>query len=132
MRVVGEDEFIRIESDDSRRVVIARRSARPAPGQPDLLYQKAIALLDEDEEPRDEWGLIIDVREAVGRNDADFEQALRPLRHMARARFARVVILVRSAVGQLQIERLGREDGTKLVVTRDPEQAMLLATGIEP
>lgn len=129
MRVVGEDEFIRIESDDSRRVVIARRSARPATGRPDLLYQKAIELLDEDEEPRGEWGLIIDVREAVGRNDADFEQALRPLRQLARARFARVVILVRSAVGQLQIERLGREDGTKLAVTRDPEHAMQLAMG---
>ena len=131
MRVLGADDFIRIEADDSRRVVIARRSARPAPERPDLLWHKALELLDEDEEPRDEWGLVIDVREAVGRNDADFERALRPLREMARARFARVVILVRSAVGQLQIERLGREDGTELIVTRDPEQALLLAAGIE-
>lgn len=131
MRVLSEDEFIRIEADDSRRLAIVRRSARPAPGQPDALYHEAIQLLDGDEEARDDWGLIIDVREAVGRNDAGFEQALRPLRQMARARFARVVVLVRSAVGQLQIERLAREDGISFVVTRDPDRAVLLAVGTE-
>lgn len=74
-------------------------------------------------------GIVIDMRLAPPNNDDSFEMAMEGLRGAVRRTFARVVVLVASAVGELQINRLGSRDSTRYHVTRDPSEAFRLAAG---
>jgi hypothetical protein len=60
---------------------------------------------------RDQYGLLIDVRAAKGRNDAEFEKKFEPIRQSIQRGFRRVAILVTSPQGKLQAGRYAREDG---------------------
>ncbi len=75
------------------------------------------------------WGLIVDMRAAPPRNDSDFERAMRPLRVSVGRKSARVVLLLRSVVGMLQVKRINEEEGATSFVTRDHEEAVRLARG---
>lgn len=55
--------------------------------------------------------LLIDFRDARGRNDAAFEQTVAPFRAETTRGFRRVAVLTRSLAGQLQAQRLARHDG---------------------
>ena len=56
-------------------------------------------------------GMIVDSRDAPGRNDPQFEAWFSPYRKGMILGFLRAAILVRMAVGKLQVERLLRGDG---------------------
>lgn len=60
---------------------------------------------------RERYGLLIDVRPAKGRNDAEFEKKFEPYRQGIQKGFRRVAILVSSVPGKLQASRYAREDG---------------------
>ncbi len=70
-------------------------------------------------------GLLIDAREAPARNDKEFEEQFTRARRPILARFARVAVLVRSAVGKLQVNRYAREDGVAAQLTFDDEAQAL-------
>ena len=59
---------------------------------------------------RKSLGLVIDFREARGRNDAEFERTVAPYRAEITKGFRRVAVLTKSLTGQMQVERLARED----------------------
>lgn len=67
---------------------------------------------------------LIDLRAIVGRNDADFEAALTPLRRELLLCFGRVALLVRTSIGGLQLERYLASDGIAARVFADESQAM--------
>jgi hypothetical protein len=69
--------------------------------------------------------LLIDSREAVPRNDTEFEEQFKRARRPIMAHFPRIAILVRSAVGKLQVNRYVREDGSAEHVVFDDEAAAL-------
>jgi hypothetical protein len=74
-------------------------------------------------------GLFIDARDAPARNDAEFEQQFMRARRPILACFTRVAVLVRSAVGKLQVARYGREDGVQSqLVFEDDAEAMEFLT----
>jgi len=79
--------------------------------------------------PRGELGLIVDTRLAIGRSDDEFEGLMNELRPRMVGGFRRVAVLVRSAVGRLQVQRLGRADGIsdRLLVTSDEAEALTFA-----
>jgi hypothetical protein len=52
--------------------------------------------------------LLIDARDAPARNDAEFEETFARARRPILAQFGRVAVLVRSAVGKLQVTRYAR------------------------
>ena len=52
-----------------------------------------------------------DVRQAIGRNDPEFESRVMPLFFSVARKFARVGSLVATPAGKLQVTRLGREGG---------------------
>lgn len=60
--------------------------------------------------------LLIDLRQSVGRNDPEFEQRLVERRRELFRRFGRTAVLVRSAIGRLQVQRHIDEDGFSGVV----------------
>lgn len=49
--------------------------------------------------------LLVDLRPPVGRNDDAFEQMISPLHDFITTGFARVAFVVRTCVGQLQLQR---------------------------
>ena len=126
MRILIENEFLRVEEHTDRRVLVVRRLPTPAPpGREADVYMDAIQL----DVPGDGWGLVVDVRAIPGRNDPEFERDVSQMRQYLGRRFDRVVVLVRSAVGQLQVDRMNRADGVHAMVTRDEDEAMALAEG---
>ena len=128
MTALYEDRFISATLVDHpralRRVVRVVRSPEAYSTMLDLersyapLYA-AFAKLE-----RDQLALLIDFRLVTPRNDPEFEATV--VHHRARmvAGFHRVGVLVRSAVGKLQIIRHVREDGMSVLVS-DNESELL-------
>lgn len=67
--------------------------------------------------------VLVDLRPARGRNDAEFESALAPERRVMLSRYPQCAFLVRTSVGRLQIERYLRADGFVPRVFADEEEA---------
>ena len=67
--------------------------------------------------------LLFDLREAPSRNDPEFEAAIKRVRDRAFARFAKVAVLVRSAAGKLQVQRMNRGQPAPVAVFDDEDRA---------
>ena len=128
MAVIYEDEHLLVDERPERRVVIVRRK-RTRPDTPEALvdgYREALGL---NTARHRGWGLVLDMREAPGRTDEGFERKMAPLQHHARRVYARVVLLVATAAGELHSHRIAREQGFGTRVTRDEDEAVALAAG---
>lgn len=68
--------------------------------------------------------LLVDLREAPPRNDPAFEEAIARYRGPMMQGFARVAVLVKSAVGRLQVRRHAADDGVANLVTQDEDEAL--------
>jgi hypothetical protein len=69
--------------------------------------------------------LLLDMRAGPpARNDEAFERALANGRRLLGQRFRKVAVLVRSAVGKLQIQRLARADGATPHAFQDEQEAI--------
>ena len=125
-----DNAFIRVEEHLDRRVVVVRRSAVSTPADdPVSIYREVLPLV----EPRyRQWGLVLDMRAIPGRNDTTFETGIRPINDFVGQAFARVVVLVRGAVGRLQVERYNRERGGHSAAVFDEDEAMAIADGSQP
>lgn len=125
MRVILDNEFIRVEELAAERVVMVRRKPHPIPlADVPAVYAAAFATARPEYK---QWGVVIDMRAVAGNNDPAFERAMEPVRRSADQAFARVVVLVKSMVGRMQIERTRRHDGTSTFVTQDEDEALALA-----
>ncbi len=127
MDVVVDNEYLRIEEHTSQRVVVLQRKASAGTvAAIGAAYAEVQALLRPEFL---EYGLIIDTREAPGRNDSEFEAMASRMRAGVEHRFARVVTLVGSAIGELQVRRMAKAGGFEVLVTRDRAEAMTMAAG---
>ena len=63
--------------------------------------------------PRNGLSLLFDLREAPARNDEAFEREIMRAIQTFMPRFVRHAVLVKSAVGRLQTQRLARERGDR-------------------
>ncbi len=68
--------------------------------------------------------ILMDLRLATGRNDDEFETAIKPKRRILFRRFVHLGFLCASWTGKLQLERYGREDRIPLVVFLDEDEAL--------
>jgi hypothetical protein len=76
------------------------------------------------------YGVVVDMRQAPPRNDPAFENAMARLRGVVTGKFARTAVLLESAAGVLQVNRLGREDGQPhQFATLSETAAMKFASG---
>lgn len=81
---------------------------------------------------RKRHALLIDTRAAPLRTDPEFERAFEPHRVRLLSGFARVAVLVRSAVGKLQVQRHSRDDGLAVAVFDDEAEAEAWLAGVHP
>lgn len=120
--VVFESSLVRIEEDPTERVIWVQRSPeRTDVGQLMATYAEAMQSL---RESHFGWSLILDMRQAPGNNSDSFESSTNDLRTKLRAVFPRVVVLVSTSVGELQVKRMARESGLETLVTTSETQAI--------
>jgi hypothetical protein len=115
------NELFRITLDDG--IVRVTRSGAPAPAAPEMAryYGTLIATMRRSAVRR----VLVDLRGGPpGRNDADFERASEEWRRTLASEFERTAILVRTAVGKLHVQRLGREIGGAASVFLDEAEAL--------
>ena len=74
--------------------------------------------------------LLIDLRDAPGRRDPEFEAVMRELRPKMFAGWRRIGVLTASALGMMQVRRHTREDGVEaLSSTNESEILSFLVKG---
>lgn len=69
-------------------------------------------------------GLLADQRLAPGRNEPEFEQALARSRNQIYPLFQKRAVLVRSAIGKLQLSRLIKQDQYERLVSQDEAELL--------
>lgn len=69
-------------------------------------------------------GVIIDLRQILGRNDAEFEVAIKPLRRELLTSLSRCAIIVQSPTGRMQLSRYMFRDGIGAPVVTSMEEAI--------
>ena len=115
--------------DLDRKVVLLRRSAAPVETIHDLVEQNEMVIQSMRPE-HTEWGIVVDMRQAPSRNDPEFEGAMRKLRGSVN-HFKRVALLVNSATGMLQVNRLSRDEGARTTwATQSEDAALRFAAGM--
>jgi hypothetical protein len=77
----------------------------------------------------EDWGVLFDTRNAVGRNDPAFEVEAERLQDYLLEHFAQVAVLVRSAAGEMQVERM-QEPRKRMAVFREIPLALRFASGV--
>jgi hypothetical protein len=78
---------------------------------------------------RDRHPLLVDMRRAPLNNDPAFEKVAERARALLIRDFTRLAVLVRTAVGSLQVKRHLREDGLPFPVLSSEAQALDYLTG---
>jgi hypothetical protein len=117
-----ETPYCSIETDPHGGFYRFTRTERPYPSSA-AVEAEANAIervLDKYGRPR----LLVDLRAAAPRNDPGFEVAVAKLRHNLFKGSERSAILVKTAVGALQVKRHMREDGFSVEVFQTEEDAI--------
>ena len=121
LEVVFENPLLLVRFLPSRRLMCAIRSAQPTESTAMLqTLRQAQPIIDR----LGPQLMLLDLREGPGRNDASFEAAMLPAIGNLLSRFARSAMLVKTAVGRLQLQRLGRETTMPLSVFYDEQEAL--------
>ena len=92
-------------------VLLARRTEKPSTETAAFLQSfEGLHLAVGDSDPAG-FGLILDIRASIGRNDPEFEEGLQERRRALFRSFRNSAIIVRTAVGRLQVQRHIDDDG---------------------
>jgi hypothetical protein len=120
---------MRAEHDRARRLVRYTRTSAAFRDLSELeeVYSALIRAAQGLDQRR--LGLLIDLREAPARNDPGFEEAIGRHRKAMMRGYGRVALLVKTAVGKLQVGRHTREDGVAGLVTQDETEALRFLSG---
>lgn len=127
------DEYVAVVADPDGIVVriVRNQVSHPSPQILEDSYMQTTLAMDR--YGRKGRGLLVDVRLSIGRNEPEYDAALRRARERNDAGFARIAVLLRSATGMLQVMRLSEEDGTvRLITMSEPDAIAYLRHGIVP
>ena len=115
------NELFRLTVDDDVARLTRTATPPPEPAEMAASYVTLSAALRRSGARR----LLLDLRGGPpGRNDPEFERAGEEFRNSLVDGFDRVAILVRTAVGKLHIQRLGREVGRAPAIFMDEGEAL--------
>jgi hypothetical protein len=117
------DPYLEVTLDDTTGLVRYVRSSAAYPSL-DVVRTSHEALLSAlPARPRVSLKLLVDTRAAPARNDEAFEKVIQSTLASLLPRFASFAILVKSAVGKLQVSRLAKAQSgqARLVCTTEAE-----------
>jgi len=119
-----ETPYFVLETDSSGLVLRLRRKPAEYTDVPTMEADTEIVVSLFDKLGRDRKKLLVDLRDGPRRNDPQFEDAMQRLRPRFFRGFRGAAVLVRSAVGALQVKRHMREDGFGVEVFFDEQEAI--------
>ncbi|MDI1481640.1 hypothetical protein [Polyangium sp. y55x31] len=119
-----ETPYHLVETDGSGHILIMRRTSRDYPDTWMMEQDLEAVLAAFDEIGRDRRKLLVDLREGPRRNDPLFEETMRRFRPRLFRGFRGAAIIVKTAVGALQVKRHLREDGAGAEVFHDEAEAL--------
>ena len=121
-----------ISVDKTKKLVRVKRTSNgfATTDECDRAHREAIRVLDM--LSRRTLHVLVDLRDAVGRNDPAFEEMMKKHRKELFVRFARAAALVRTASGKMQVSRHMREDGLVVGVFLDEDAALAYLDGSGP
>ena len=125
LRVLYASDFYTLGVSQAERAALLRRTPQ--------IFPATAALREENERVIACFkrclveGIVVDMRNAPPNNDELFEAAMHRLRTAVGKTFRRVVVVVASAAGEMQVTRLHRKERASYRVTRDYTQAWRLA-----
>ncbi|AKF09356.1 cytochrome b5 domain-containing protein [Sandaracinus amylolyticus] len=118
-----------LEIDGVGRFLVLRRTPVPFETIEEVLHSNDDVISHFQLQHR-QWGIVVDMRQAPRRNDPDFENAMRRLRERIGESFARVALVLSSAAGVLQVNRIARDEGASTFATLDESAAVRFARGL--
>jgi hypothetical protein len=109
MRTLLADPLLMVTVEDARGLVRYQRTREAFPSLDAMraLHERMFASLGG--LPLQKFKLLVDVRDAPPRNDVAFEREVTRILDFIISKFAGHAVLVKSAVGMLQVQRLERE-----------------------
>ncbi|HRI71868.1 MAG TPA: hypothetical protein PK156_46870 [Polyangium sp.] len=121
---VHQDPYITISAEIPGTLVRLQRSslAHSTPEELENSYRHASVAIDR--LTRTGRVLLVDMRQAPGRNEPEFDAALRRVRPLVERQMKRIAVLLRSTVGILQMKRINHEDGVSRMLTLDENEAL--------
>ena len=115
------NQWWRLEADDGIARVTRSPAPPPAPAEMAAAYAELTVAMRRSGAKK----VLVDLRGGPpGRNDPEFERASEDWRKSLAGNLDRVAILVRTAVGKLHIQRLGREVGRAPAIFMDEAEAL--------
>jgi hypothetical protein len=125
IRTLYSDVHLRVTIDDDAGIVTYTRSREPYESIETIreIHQKVRDLLSIHHVGR--VALLVDVREAPARNDDPFEAEITQALEAIRPRFTAHAILIKSAVGRLQAQRMAKSHGDDRYTAFTDEAAAL-------
>ncbi|AUX44593.1 hypothetical protein SOCE26_060590 [Sorangium cellulosum] len=125
MTVLLQNEYLTVAADPALHLVRTTRSELPYPSPDDFIRCHTEALQIYESLVRGSLGHLVDLRRVPMNNDPAFEAATGRTRAMVVQEFACAAIVVRTAVGALQVNRLLREEqNDHVAVFHDEDVAM--------
>ncbi|WP_437497940.1 hypothetical protein [Sorangium sp. So ce1099] len=125
MAVLLQNEHLTVTYEQELSIVRSTRSEVPYPSPDEFIRVHTEALQVYESLDRGRLGHLIDLRRPPMNNDPAFEAATMRTRSMLVQEFAAVAIVVRTAVGALQVNRLLREENNdNVLVFHDEEVAV--------
>lgn len=122
-----ESPYFRLGRTAVAEVACLQRTARAYPSLEAVREEVAAVLRCLDGQSLS-GALIVDMRQARPRNDDAFEDAMERLRVGVGDHFSPVVILVRTAAGEMQSTRLHRQGELRYQISSDEDEALRLAS----
>lgn len=117
-----------MEEDQAKKIVILKRTALVFTSTEDVVRAND-GVISQIRPAHNQYGIVVDMRQAPLRNDPAFENAMGRLRNELTSRYARLALLLETAVGVLQVNRIGREEGNRTFATRSESAAIKFAMG---
>lgn len=130
MAVLFSSPQITLTTEPDVRLVRYVRTAVPYPSldEYERLHERAAGYLDQ--LGRKRHVLLVDMREAVMNNDPSFERAAGRCRQLLVHDFRRMAVLVKTAVGALQVGRHIREDALEAPIFNEETAAISFLLGV--
>ncbi len=118
------DQYLRVFAEDHEPIYRSVRTSEPFPSVHQGVLSWSSVATTFDRFGRHKHCYLSDLRAGPARNDPEFEQAMASLLPRIHAGFLRNAVLVRMAVGALQIQRHARADGVSRLITSDEIEAL--------
>ncbi|HNN92937.1 MAG TPA: hypothetical protein PKI03_11745 [Pseudomonadota bacterium] len=123
-RELYRDRYISVHLEREGQLLRLARTATPYADLQAVRDSFAAVIAAFDRVGRKGRTMLFDTRAPIGRNDPEFEQVMAGLRPRIDAGFLRIGVLVRSAVGALQLRRWVSNDGVERIVTTDEDELL--------